>query len=200
MARYGLSALWVAHEVGFDLCPCASFLYANVFGTGGRLNPGCMKVISSALCQPLEGHDRIRDKELPRLLFRSLFTLSTSLARHRSRDLLGTEEHIERTMASLAPSGFPYPTSASSVEIVSGLFEHGIRSCPEGTAIQFECSRRVSYQDLGGMVDFMVSKLYGAVRFGQLVPVILPRSIQQIYVILAIFKLRAVSRRRDPGY
>ena len=95
-------------------------------------------------------------------------------------------------MASLAQSGFPYPTSASSVEIVSELFEDGIRSCPEGTAIQFECSRRVSYQDLGGMVDFMVSKLHGAVRFGQLVPVILPRSIQQICVILAIFKLGAV--------
>lgn len=151
-----------------------------------------MKVISSALCQALEGHDRIWDKELPRLLFRCLFTLSTSLARHRYRDLFGTEEHIERTMASLAQSGFPYPTSASSVEIVSELFEDGIRSCPEGTAIQFECSRRVSYQDLGGMVDFMVSKLHGAVRFGQLVPVILPRSIQQICVILAIFKLGAV--------
>ena len=135
MAQYRLSALWVAPKVGFDLCPRTSFLYANVFGTGGRLNPGYMKVISSALCQARKGHDRIGDKELPRLLFRSLFTLSTSLVRHRSRDLLGTEEHIERTTTSLAQSGFPYPTSASSVEIVSGLFEDDIRSCPEGTAI-----------------------------------------------------------------
>ena len=101
MAQYGLSALWVAPKVGFDLCPRASFLYANVFGTDSRLNLGCMKVISSALCQAREGYDRIGDKELPRLLFRSLFILSNFLVRYRFRNLLRIEEHIERTMSRL---------------------------------------------------------------------------------------------------
>lgn len=48
-------------------------------------------------------------------------------------------------------------------------------------------------------MDFMVSKLHGTVQRGQLVPVLLPRSIQQICVILAIVKLGAVYVPLDTG-
>ena len=48
-------------------------------------------------------------------------------------------------------------------------------------------------------MDFMVLKLHGTVQRGQLVPVLLPRSIQQICVILAIVKLGAVYVPLDAG-
>lgn len=95
-------------------------------------------------------------------------------------------------MAASTHTRFFNPAPASSTETISGLFEQAVRSYPPGVVVQFESSRRVSYQELGRMVDLLVSKLHGIVRRGQLVPVLLPRSVQQIYVILAIAKLGAV--------
>lgn len=102
-------------------------------------------------------------------------------------------------MAFSVSNRFPNSGSASSAETISKLFEDAARTCPQGTAIQFEFSKRVTYQELKYMVDVLASNLQGLVRKNQLVPVLLPRSIQQICVILALAKLGAAYVPLDAG-
>ncbi|KAG9230477.1 hypothetical protein BJ875DRAFT_546147 [Amylocarpus encephaloides] len=86
----------------------------------------------------------------------------------------------------------------SSPNTIVELFENAARKCPEGTAIQFERSAQATYQELKDMADIVASHFQGLMCKGQLVPVLLPRSIEQIYVILALAKVGAVYVPLDP--
>jgi non-ribosomal peptide synthetase component F len=88
---------------------------------------------------------------------------------------------------------------ASSTETISKLFEDAAQNCPQRIGVQFENSHQATYQELKHMVDILVSNCQGLVHKSQLVPVLLPRSIQQICVILALAKLGAAYVPLDPG-
>jgi acyl-CoA synthetase (AMP-forming)/AMP-acid ligase II len=102
-------------------------------------------------------------------------------------------------MAFSMSNRFANSGSASSTETISKLFEDAARTCPQGTAIQFELSKRVTYQELKHMVDVLGLNLQGLVCKSQLVPVLLPRSTQQICVILALAKLGTAYVPLDAG-
>lgn len=96
-------------------------------------------------------------------------------------------------MVSAKPTTFPefefemYPT-----ETIWTLFEDVCRRCPQATAIDFELSKRVTYHELKAMVHVLVLKLRDLVTPRQFVPVLLPRSIHQVAVIIALARLDAV--------
>ena len=96
-------------------------------------------------------------------------------------------------------SRFGHSNSASSAGTISKLFEDAVGECPQGIAVQFEFSKSMAYQEIKYMVEVLVSNLQDLICKSQLVPVLLPRSSQQICFILELDKLGAVYVPFDAG-
>ncbi|KPM37546.1 Linear gramicidin synthase subunit B [Neonectria ditissima] len=91
------------------------------------------------------------------------------------------------------PSAARFSLSSSSTsDSIPKLFEDAARSCPQRPAVQFEHLDQVTYRQLRSMVGTLAAELRGVVCKGQMVPVLLPRSVYQVCAILTLAKLGAV--------
>lgn len=76
-----------------------------------------------------------------------------------------------------------------SCETISEIFENAARIHPRCVAIDFETTASVTYEKLLVKVNRLTYSLRGIVNRTELVPVLLPRSIHQVAVILSLAKL-----------
>lgn len=74
-------------------------------------------------------------------------------------------------------------------ETISEVFENAARIHPRCVAIEFESTAYVTYEELFIKVNNLTHSLRDIVSKAELVPVLLPRSIQQVAVILSLAKL-----------
>lgn len=76
-----------------------------------------------------------------------------------------------------------------SCETIFEMFENTARIHPRSVAIEFESTASVTYEELFVKVNRLTYSLRDIVRRAELVPVLLPRSIHQVAVILSLAKL-----------